>query len=220
MGMKLLAGRCFDEYRPMDDVDHALPGRPGRASGRSPRAAINIVVNELAAKRLGFRDPAAGDRQDSQAGADRRRVSACVAGDDRRRRQGRALPLGPRAARADHVPIDAQRLSTRWSSATTADPQQVRADIERVWKRLAPDVPFDAEFSDDSVAELYEREEARGADLRRLRPARGGRSPASACSASPPSPPSGGPRRSASARCSAPARATSSGCSPGNSPSR
>ena len=50
----------------------------------------------------------------------------------------------------------------------------VRDRIERVWKRIAPEVPFDAEFSDDIVAELYDAEEARASDLRRLRGAGGG----------------------------------------------
>ena len=31
----------------------------------------------------------------------------------------------------------------------------VRSRVEQAWKRLAPDVPFDGEFSEDRVAELY-----------------------------------------------------------------
>jgi putative ABC transport system permease protein len=42
------------------------------------------------------------------------------------------------------------------------DPKAVMADIERVWKRLLPDLPFRAELADDRVARLYERDEARG----------------------------------------------------------
>jgi putative ABC transport system permease protein len=38
----------------------------------------------------------------------------------------------------------------------------VREDIEAVWKRIAPEVPFNAEFSDDIVQQLYDAEEARG----------------------------------------------------------
>jgi putative ABC transport system permease protein len=40
-------------------------------------------------------------------------------------------------------------------------PSAVRDGIERVWKRIAPDVPFDAKFSDDIVRELYDAEAAR-----------------------------------------------------------
>ena len=42
-----------------------------------------------------------------------------------------------------------------------SDPQGVRARIEQVWRRLAPDVPFDGEFSEERVVELYNAEEAR-----------------------------------------------------------
>ena len=73
-----------------------------------------------------------------------------------------ALPLDPRADRSDHV-----LLATATAPAMLlirydgADPQGVRGRIEQAWKRLAPDVPFDGEFSEDRVAELYEAEEAR-----------------------------------------------------------
>ncbi|MDB5668049.1 MAG: FtsX-like permease family protein, partial [Alphaproteobacteria bacterium] len=40
-------------------------------------------------------------------------------------------------------------------------PNAVRERIEQAWRRLAPDVPFEAEFSEDIVAELYQGEEAR-----------------------------------------------------------
>jgi putative ABC transport system permease protein len=39
--------------------------------------------------------------------------------------------------------------------------QAVRARVEQAWRRLAPDVPFEAEFSEEIVAELYSAEEAR-----------------------------------------------------------
>jgi putative ABC transport system permease protein len=43
----------------------------------------------------------------------------------------------------------------------TADPSRLRRDVEAVWKRIAPDVPFQAEFSEEIVGELYEAEDAR-----------------------------------------------------------
>jgi putative ABC transport system permease protein len=43
----------------------------------------------------------------------------------------------------------------------TSDPQGAMQRIERVWKRIAPDVPFDGQFSEDRVAELYVQEQAR-----------------------------------------------------------
>jgi putative ABC transport system permease protein len=41
------------------------------------------------------------------------------------------------------------------------DPVSVRNRVEGVWKRFAPDVPFEAEFAEDIVAELYSAETAR-----------------------------------------------------------
>ena len=41
------------------------------------------------------------------------------------------------------------------------DPRQVRSDIERIWKRIASDAPFDAKFSEDIIQKLYESEDAR-----------------------------------------------------------
>jgi putative ABC transport system permease protein len=41
------------------------------------------------------------------------------------------------------------------------EPAEVRAGVERVWKSIAPDVPFNAKFSDDVIQELYEPDDAR-----------------------------------------------------------
>ena len=37
----------------------------------------------------------------------------------------------------------------------------MRTRVERVWKRIAPDIPFKARFADDIVRDLYEAEQAR-----------------------------------------------------------
>jgi putative ABC transport system permease protein len=41
------------------------------------------------------------------------------------------------------------------------EPATVRAAIERAWKSISTDVPFNAKFSEDIIAELYEAEDAR-----------------------------------------------------------
>jgi putative ABC transport system permease protein len=41
------------------------------------------------------------------------------------------------------------------------DPATVRAGVERMWKGITTEVPFDAKFSDDIMLELYEAEDAR-----------------------------------------------------------
>jgi putative ABC transport system permease protein len=41
------------------------------------------------------------------------------------------------------------------------DPATVRGNVESAWKSLVNDVPFEAKFSDDIVAEMYNAEDAR-----------------------------------------------------------
>jgi putative ABC transport system permease protein len=43
----------------------------------------------------------------------------------------------------------------------TGSPAAVLARIEAVWKRIVPEVPFEAKFSDDIVRELYDAEQAK-----------------------------------------------------------
>src|SRR3546814_14335330 len=42
------------------------------------------------------------------------------------------------------------------------DPEAVRQKIGDIWKRLAPDVPYEGEFADQQHAELYTTDRARG----------------------------------------------------------
>jgi putative ABC transport system permease protein len=44
-----------------------------------------------------------------------------------------------------------------------AVPAQVMDGLKRVWLRFQPDFPFQGEFAEDLIAELYERDRARGA---------------------------------------------------------
>ena len=57
MGIELVAGRLFDENRPADGSSC-----PSRKQPEAERALVargaNIVINELAARRMGFQDPA------------------------------------------------------------------------------------------------------------------------------------------------------------------
>jgi putative ABC transport system permease protein len=43
-----------------------------------------------------------------------------------------------------------------------ANPSAVMKGIERAWRRLLPEVPFEASFTEEKLAELYGAEEARG----------------------------------------------------------
>jgi putative ABC transport system permease protein len=65
-------------------------------------------------------------------------------------------PIEPIVYRLSNVGLS--NLIVRYD---TADPNGVRSRVEQVWRRLASDVPFQAEFSEDIVAELYSAEESR-----------------------------------------------------------
>ena len=99
------------------------------------------------------------------------------------------------------------------------DPATVEAAVERQWKQITNDVPFQAKFSEDIMRELYKAEDARAqifAAFSLLAVIIGCLGLFGLAA----SPRSAGPRRSASARCSARGRATSSGCSCGSSAGR
>jgi putative ABC transport system permease protein len=159
MGIELLAGRQLSGERLMD-VDPL----PFAASDEQERAlaarGINIVINELAAQRLGFRTPrAAVGAQlrmalfDPENGLVPINIVGVVR--DTRFRSIRT-PIEPIVYRLSEV--GNSHLVVRYD---TADPNGVRARIEQVWRRLAADVPFESEFSEDVIAELYQAEEKR-----------------------------------------------------------
>jgi putative ABC transport system permease protein len=162
MGIDRIAGRTFDPNRPMDRLD--VPTDTNDAEGAHALVARggNVVVNELAARRLGFRNPAdAVGRQvrvqlfpfSPEFGL----VPVTIVGvvKDTRWRSIR-LPVEPIMYRlgSDY----ASYMAVRYESA---EPNAVRERIAAVWRRLFPDVPFEGEFSEDIVAELYNEEAAR-----------------------------------------------------------
>jgi putative ABC transport system permease protein len=65
--------------------------------------------------------------------------------------------LGPLMFRQS--PSETDWMVVRYENA---DPTVVRQRIAAVWKRLVPQLPFQARFSEDIVADLYTAEEARG----------------------------------------------------------
>ncbi len=158
MGIELVAGRLFDENRPADRINLPFPPNPDAQRALVARGA-NIVINELAARRLGFRNPAdAVGRQvqvafvEEEYGVVPTRIIGVV-------RDSRF--------RSIHQPIDPMMFSWEPNNTgvlllryDTADPRGAMQRVEQAWRRLAPDVPFDGVFSEDKVAELYEKEAA------------------------------------------------------------
>jgi putative ABC transport system permease protein len=160
MGIELLAGRSFEESRPMDDATLPFPEQPDAVRAQIARGGINVVINELAAKRMGFENPkdAVGRQfKAAMAGEEYGLVPINVVGlvRDSRFRSIRE-PIDPIMFRISKNNYG--QMLVRYNSS---NPERVRADIERIWKRIATDAPFDARFSDDIIAELYRAEQAR-----------------------------------------------------------
>jgi putative ABC transport system permease protein len=158
MGIKRLAGRLFDENRPGDESTRPFPDDKAWEAAL-PARGVNIVVNELATKRMGFTRPEQAVGKVVKVAlveAEYGLVPATIIGvvQDSRFRSIRD-PLEPILFLFDKT--GAGNLLIRYQG----DPAAIRARTEAVWKRLAPDVPFDGEFSEDIVAELYEAEAAR-----------------------------------------------------------
>ena len=167
MGIQLVAGRLFDPNRPADDSTIPIPPDGPNAVAQQNAAetamaarGINIVINELAAQRMGFRSPqeAVGKTImvsyfDPEDGLVPTHIIGVV--HDSRFRSVRE-PVDPIMFRLDRAYANA--LLVRYDASNR---QAARANIEAAWRRMVPDVPFDGIFSEDKVAGLYTAEEAR-----------------------------------------------------------
>jgi len=164
MGIKRLAGRTFQGDLAMDDatlpMSFPLPPDPKEAAALA-RRGINIVINESAAKSLGYPNPAAAVGKTFKGNLlfmAPEPTTATIIGvvQDSRFRSVRD-PVAPIIFRYDRSNLP--YLVIRYENA---DPIAIHKQVGAVWKRLAPEIPFEADFADDVVRELYEQEEARG----------------------------------------------------------
>jgi putative ABC transport system permease protein len=159
MGVDLVAGRLFDEKRPVDNLDQPFDATPEAQRALVARGA-NVVVNALAARRLGFADAADavgktvhGGFVDEEAGLLPVRIIGVV--ENSRFRTVRA-PIEP--------------IMFAWDERSTTsllvrhdgrDPRGTMKRIERVWKQMLPQIPFEGQFSEERIARRYTAEEAR-----------------------------------------------------------
>jgi putative ABC transport system permease protein len=159
MQIRLVAGRKTSRDRLMDVDPLAFDSTPEQDRAFAQRG-INVVVNELAVQRLGFKSPREAIGKQLSMGLvnpEAGLVPITIVGvvRDTRFRSIRQ-PIEPIAYRLANSSLT--DLIVRYD---TSDPNGVRDRIEQAWRRLAPDVPFEAEFSEQIVAELYDAEEAR-----------------------------------------------------------
>ena len=157
LGIDRLAGRTFIAGRAMDDS--TVEGDDA-ATAAMARRGYNVVLNALAARRLGFADPrqAVGKTLLADDGdvetVGRTPVTIIGVVENSRFRSIRD-PEAPMIFLYDR--IQPSWLLVRYNGV----PIEVRNRVERVWKRIAPDVPFEAEFADDIVRDLYAPEASR-----------------------------------------------------------
>ena len=155
MEIEPLAGRLFEENRAADDAT-----RGDEAADRALAArGINIVINARAATALGFREPRTAVGQQVRAellGEDYGPVPLTIVGvvENSRFRSIRD-PIRATLFRQSRGALD--WLIVRHSG----DAQRVQRAIEATWKRLVPDVPFEARTSETIIADLYAAERAR-----------------------------------------------------------
>jgi putative ABC transport system permease protein len=159
MGMRLLAGRLLSERYAKDLI--SPPGQGEVDSSWLVARGANIVVNRRAVQQLGLRDPAAAVGKQIRVGIDdpASLVPATIV--------GVVEDIRIRTARDEIEPLIFTYSPARTSLVVVryrgAVPSQVMTGLQRAWSRFLPDVPFEADFAEDLVAELYERERARGA---------------------------------------------------------
>jgi putative ABC transport system permease protein len=158
MGLTLKAGRWFDPNRPMDDMTTPYPSDPAVEKTLAARG-INVVLNEYAVRKLGFKSP-----QDAVGKTVRGEIFSDEAGITNITIIG---VVGDSRFRSVRTPIDSIMFRNTneghgWMIIRyDGDPATVRAAVEREWKKITNEVPFNAEFSEDIMGELYEAEDAR-----------------------------------------------------------
>ena len=158
MGLKLLAGRWFDPNRPADDMTLNFPIDKAQEIALAQRG-VNVVLNQYAARKLGFKSPqdAIGKVVKSELFEPGTGVTDItiigVVGDSRFR-----------SVRTPIDPIMFQNVKTGPSTMIIryrGDPATVEGAVERQWKQITNDVPFEAKFSEDIIRELYKAEDSR-----------------------------------------------------------
>ena len=160
LGVPLIAGRWFDPSRVADDTTMPRTATEPEIYARV-RQGYPVVINQSAIKRLGFASPAdaigkvlTSPINPENGGGVSPQTIIGVVGDARQR-----------SARSTVEPIvyTMDRKAPYWLLVRyNGDAKDVRGRIETVWKRLAPQVPFEAELSEDIDARSYRADNARG----------------------------------------------------------
>ena len=161
MGMKMLAGRGFSDFRPRDDATTPFPVDLDAERALVARGA-NIVITESAAQRLGYRTPQAAIGQN---------VKAVITVPE----AGSMVPctiigvVADARFRSAHDPLQPimyvmqknffSNIEVRFANVA---PAVIRDRIENLWEKILPQVPFKGDFADDLLRKEYQADTARG----------------------------------------------------------
>ena len=158
MGLKMLAGRWFDPSRPVDDTTLNFPIKKEQEIALAQRG-VNVVLNQYAVKKLGFKSPA-----DAVGKVVRSELFEPGTGQTNINIIG---VVGDSRFRSVRTPIDPimfldVKTGPAWMVIRyRGDPATVEGAVERQWKQITNDVPFEAKFSEDVIRELYKVEDSR-----------------------------------------------------------
>jgi putative ABC transport system permease protein len=160
LGMRVVAGRTVTEEReadvgaPMNNVD---PERTAMVRERG----LNVVVDESAARMLGFSDPQAAvggqvGREDSESGEGSAPYTIVGVVNDARFESARFENL-PKVYYV--APTGHQALAIRFDASQAG---AVMSAGESLWKSSVTVSPFRGFFADERIANMYRDDERRG----------------------------------------------------------
>ncbi|HET9511508.1 MAG TPA: FtsX-like permease family protein, partial [Sphingomonas sp.] len=139
---RLLAGRWFDDAHGGDDI-----------TGRKGTDPTNIVINRRALTPLRFRT--AEEAIGKTLGGDRPRTIIGVVDDLRFDTPRIAIP--PTYYIYHGKPEDIETSVT--TLRVSGDPRAAMKDLQALWQRMVPQVPFDAKTADDRLTDFYEADD-------------------------------------------------------------
>jgi putative ABC transport system permease protein len=158
MGVQPIAGRVFDRNNPRDDS----MVKQGDEAGQVALVArgTNAVITVEGTKKLGFRNPGDALGKTIRGGLVEDKfglVPVTIVG---------VVPdMRLRSFREPYEPImffyDRSYMTELMVRMKAGEAGAVHDRVEAVWKRYAPQVPFEARFADDIVRKQYDADEAR-----------------------------------------------------------
>jgi putative ABC transport system permease protein len=159
LGMRLLAGRNFSEAVAMDDA--TTPSPVDFAAERALAArGVNVLLSESATRRLGFATPQAAIGKQIQAGFTVPEAGSWVPATI----VGVVSDVRYRSVREPLQPIIYFYQTRGYSTLLVrhvGDERVVRERVEAIWKRLLPEIAFEARSVSETVHNLYRRDETR-----------------------------------------------------------